>query len=325
MNDNGDYLHEDVGKCDHVSSCGYHFTPSEYYKENPDAKTDWKPTINKEVKQKGTMYIPFHFVRDSHSTASVLMEYLANTKLDLQKLADNFHYYMIGATRAGWTIFWQLDEDGKCRTGKAMRYKTDGHRDKDESNGRGKGFSWMHNLVERMPNAEVNRERDNTEMRQCLFGLHLLKVYPKKPVAIVESEKTALVMSCLDDTMVWMACGGLDNLKELTLLPLIQDNRKIILFPDKDGVLRWINKKETIKYPKLYINYFARDKATEDDPENADIADIMLRRLEAGEDDEYEKIAIQRHLNEVEKKLRLTKPHEGLRLLIEKLDLKIIK
>ena len=25
-----------VGKCDHENSCGYHYTPKEYFKDNPD-------------------------------------------------------------------------------------------------------------------------------------------------------------------------------------------------------------------------------------------------------------------------------------------------
>lgn len=32
-------------------------------------------------------------------------------------------------------------------------------------------------------------------MKQCLFGEHLLLQYPTKPVAIVESEKSALIAS----------------------------------------------------------------------------------------------------------------------------------
>lgn len=326
VNDADEYLHEAVGKCDHVSSCGYHKTPGEYYKENPDQRTDWKPSVEKkDTPQLGTMYLPFHYVKDSHSNASVLMQYLINdTKLNLERLANFYHLYMIGATRAGWTIFWQVDENGKVRTGKAMRYKPDGHRDKDTSNGRGKGFSWMHNLVERLPDAEVNRERDHTEMRQCLFGLHLMKIYEASPVAIVESEKSALIMSCIDESMIWMACGGIMNLSTQMLMPLIHENRKIILFPDRDGVKDWEKVKIEINYKKLYINYFARDKATERDPLNADIADIMLRRLEE-ESDGYDDIAIQMKLNAVERKLRLIEPHEALRLLINKFNLEIIR
>lgn len=27
-----------VGKCDHINSCGYHYTPKEYFQDNPTAK-----------------------------------------------------------------------------------------------------------------------------------------------------------------------------------------------------------------------------------------------------------------------------------------------
>ena len=27
---------DNVGKCDHENSCGYHYTPKEYFKDNPD-------------------------------------------------------------------------------------------------------------------------------------------------------------------------------------------------------------------------------------------------------------------------------------------------
>lgn len=27
-----------VGKCDHINSCGYHYTPKEYFRDNPTVK-----------------------------------------------------------------------------------------------------------------------------------------------------------------------------------------------------------------------------------------------------------------------------------------------
>ena len=32
-----------VGRCDHENSCGYHYTPKDYFHDNPDkAPKDWK-------------------------------------------------------------------------------------------------------------------------------------------------------------------------------------------------------------------------------------------------------------------------------------------
>ncbi len=33
----GDMLDEAVGRCNHVSSCGYHYTPKEYFTNHPEA------------------------------------------------------------------------------------------------------------------------------------------------------------------------------------------------------------------------------------------------------------------------------------------------
>ncbi len=68
---------------------------------------------------------------------------------------------------------------------------------------------------------------------QCLFGQHLLKdADPDQPVAIVESEKSALIMSMVMPSNIWMACGSLNNFNETFLKPL--RGRMIIGFPDVD-------------------------------------------------------------------------------------------
>ena len=75
-------------------------------------------------------------------------------------------------------------------------------------------------------------------MKQCLFGLHLLNDNVKQ-VAIVESEKTALIMSIEFPNYTWMSTGSLNGFKHEYLAPLI--NRKIIAFPDKGGYEKWKN------------------------------------------------------------------------------------
>ena len=53
-----------------------------------------------------------------------------------------------------------------------------------------------------------------------------------KSVAIVEAEKTAVIMSERYPQYLWMASGGLSMLSAEKLLPL--SDRHVVLFPDTD-------------------------------------------------------------------------------------------
>ena len=73
-------------------------------------------------------------------------------------------------------------------------------------------------------------------LKQCLFGLHLLNDNVKQ-VAIVESEKTALIMSIEFPNYTWMSTGSLQGFKYEYLAPL--KGTAIIAFPDKGGYDQW--------------------------------------------------------------------------------------
>lgn len=85
--------------------------------------------------------------------------------------------YRIG-TSNHWpnaTIFWQIDQQQKVHTGKIMLYDYHtGHRVKDPFN----HIVWVHK----------SENTKNFHLKQCLFGLHLLRP-DTKIVAIVEAEK----------------------------------------------------------------------------------------------------------------------------------------
>lgn len=88
--------------------------------------------------------------------------------------------YRIG-TSNHWpnaTIFWQIDQQQKVHTGKIMLYDYHtGHRVKDPFN----HIAWVHK-------SENTKNTKNFHLKQCLFGLHLLRP-DTKIVAIVEAEK----------------------------------------------------------------------------------------------------------------------------------------
>lgn len=177
-------------------------------------------------------------------------------------------------------IYWQIDEKNRIVNAKKMYYKSDGHRDKK-----------MPPLVMYPGNP------------QCLFGLHLLAdAHPDKPVAIVESEKSALIMSMAKPEYLWMACGSLNNFNENFLEPL--RGRLIVGFPDVDikldkqtgvsvscAMWRKTAKELRLKGWRIVINSKLEENVnTSQRMDKIDIADIALEK------------AIKKHVERLKKK-----------------------
>ena len=231
-----------------------------------------------------------------------------------KRVAEVLSAYHIGTARNGMTIFWQIDNEGKVRTGKMMLYKADGHRDKETRY----NFDFIHSALfrdQRHPEYDESKQ----ELEQCLFGLHLLNAYKRKDVEqtvkIVESEKTAVLMAIAygnHTKQVWMACGGLENLTRARLQPLIDQRRNIIVYPDRDGVEKWRVKVEQLHYDRIMVDDVPVTKWwRECDGPKADIADVVIRITNE-----------RRELTDIEEVKREMPEAEGL---IEKMNLTITK
>ena len=213
----------------------------------------------------------------------ILVNWLRSLNFDSierRRLEETIQAYKLGHAVNGMTIYWQIDEHQKVRTGKMMRYKNDGHRDRESKY----GFDWIHSaLIRRGPSKYY--DPDKQECRPCFFGLHLLNAYKVKnvdqAVCIVESEKTAIIMATLwgnNTNQVWMACGGLENLSREKLKPIIEQHRRIILYPDRDGISKWRQKAEQLHYDRLIvIDKPVTEWWKPEDGPKADIADVLLR------------------------------------------------
>ena len=194
-----------------------------------------------------------------------------------RRIDDVLKAYHVGHARQGHTIFWQIDNDGIVHTGKMMLYRPDGHRDREARY----GFDWIHSALfrdKRLP----EYDEDRLEAKPTLFGLHLLDRYgPFATVNIVESEKTALIMAIAYGNhtgQVWMACGGLEMLNRERLKPIIEQHRRIVLYPDRDGIDRWRAKLENLRYDRMHLNAEpVLNWWREEDGPKADVADVVVR------------------------------------------------
>ena len=149
----------------------------------------------KEVKSKSTSiepqkpmaigYVPIHYVEKSKSVQSNFFRFLSTllgnyygskSQEVLNRLLDE---YRLGATRDGSVIFWQIDINGKVRTGKVMQYNPeDGHRIKEQ----GAAINWIHSILKKQKTLP-----EDWSLTQCLFGEHLLNLYPDKVVVFLTS------------------------------------------------------------------------------------------------------------------------------------------
>ena len=200
--------------------------------------------------------------------------------------------YCVGHGKNGHTIFWQMDDHGDLRTGKMMKYREDGHRDKVSA----WNFDWIHSTLSRHWDEDKHEMTDEPpypfphlydpdKQEPCLtfFGMHLLDRYPHATVNIVESEKTAVLMAIAygnHATQVWMACGGLEMLSRERMKPIIDQGRKVVLYPDRDGIAKWKTKAKQIGYDQIHVDTDPVLKWwRERDGDKADIADVVVRIL----------------------------------------------
>lgn len=185
--------------------------------------------------------------------------------------------YAIGQGKDGHTIFWQIDEKARVRTGKMMLYKPDGHRDKETPH----NFDWVHSVLARAGRYNP----DELQYETCLFGQHLLDYCSNATINLVESEKTALICAIAYGQMdkhLWMATGGMSMLNPIKLKPLIERGRHIVLYPDHDGVEKWRECVKSIGYEHLTINESVMKSYWKpEDGEKADIADVIVRLLKS--------------------------------------------
>ena len=140
--------------------------------------------------------------------------------------------YRLGRSRDGGVIFWQIDTLGQIFDGKIMHYRPDGHRDHQR-----KPY-WVSTALKRHYLKDDPQLAAEIPSQHCLFGTHLLNIehstlnIEHSAVAVVEAEKTAVILSEVYPDFLWLAAGGLYELTAVKLFPL--RGRRIIPFPDTD-------------------------------------------------------------------------------------------
>lgn len=280
------YIDEKVGICNRAIKCGYHYTPKQFFENNP-SYNQYPYTINysrlgfeipsvhkfgisnpeqrlKElipIKQIDKKYLLQTISKPSHFITFLFDNF---PKEDVERVIKD---YFIGGAMDNGVVFWQIDSNLRIRTGKIMQYNPQtGRRVKS-------GVSWVHSELKKQ-----NLLPDDWQLTQCLFGEHLLIKYPQKPIMLVESEKTSIIMSLYEPSFNWMATGGLNNLTENKIYPIRK--QQITAFPDLKCFELWQSKAERINKAigsKIELSHILEEIATKEDKElGLDLADYFL-------------------------------------------------
>lgn len=286
-------LHLSVGRCNRDQKCGYHYTPAEYFKDNPDEKPkdDWKPAYVP-VQQKPAPrieYLPVQYIPTLKQIEKNNLFRFFCTMFGEAKSREVFEKYKVGTSKH-WcnsdglsAVFPQIDTNGNLRqikviaynpiTGKRLHkehpaekitstgYVLDVQQDKVWFAGKSLLGNYDANLV------------------QCFFGEHLLKMV--NDVSIVESEKTAMIASLYLPNSVWLATGGKNGCRWTSSdVCKVLAGKSVFLYPDLKCLHEWTEKAEALKSHgiKVHVSRYLEEHASDDDKSNGlDIGDYLLK------------------------------------------------
>lgn len=269
-----EYFPSNFGRCDREVKCGYHNSIHNYFKEE---------NVNYEFTPAPASILNTSRISAGHVKKSLLsaqsnnfIEFL-NSLFDPKTIKAIVNSYKIGTSEhwPGAAIFWQIDNRNTVRSGKILLYDPiTGKRIKKPYN----HINWYH---------KTKKLRD-FNLSQCLFRLHLVERYPRKAVALVESEKTAIIMSVLMPDSIWLASGSLSNIKTSLFNPICE--RKIILYPDaslpnKQGITcfdKWSEKARHLQDQgfSVAVSNLLELKTSQDQKHKGyDLADFFIPKL----------------------------------------------
>lgn len=260
-NETGEYLPLEFGRCDRENNCGYFAYPEGEHSNTYEVKFTLPPPTSYHdlnlLTQSGRNFKQNNFIQ------------FLKTLFSEDEVKAVILKYLIGTSKLwnGATVFWQIDNKQNIRHGKIMLYNPDtGKRTKDAN---GKAY---------INSVRSTLKLKNFNLKQCLFGLHLINETETQTVALVEGEKTAIIMSLFKPEYVWLATGSKQGFKYEMLKSLI--GYKIIAFPDKSEYSDWLDRAIELKEFGFEISV---SKYLEDTfyPAGADLADVFIEGVKS--------------------------------------------
>lgn len=282
----GKPVHPLAGRCNRTEKCGYHRTPSDIFREHPDARPSdgWAPQV--QAKEPPVSYLPSSLIgKDSHREENNLFRFMVRV-FGREGTVKAFDAYRVGTSRH-WrnhgglsTVFPQIDTEGRLRQLKVMAYNPEtGKRMKkddraelwDERKGR---YADDVRQMDRIWFAGKSVMRNyEANFRQTFFGTHLIGGSDK--IGLLESEKSALICSILMPEATWIATGGCNGCRwteTAVFSPLI--GKRVVLYPDSGMCEKWEEKADLLRSAGVDATV---SRICDGLPGNWDVADVLIR------------------------------------------------
>lgn len=261
-----EYLPYEYGICNRMIKCGYKKYPSQKINSNLEEVNH----IHLEIIEYLDKKILYEFENSNLKNPLFIFLKLYFDEIKVQQIFELYQVKTEKYYENYLTVFPQLDQDFNLRTLKKMRYNS-------QTGKRNKSFFQWYN-----PN--------KNNLKQCLFGLHILNepIFLESKIVIVESEKTAILGMLYFENYLFLATGGMMNLTLERLEPL--QGKEIILMPDlspinakKSAFDYWKNKAERIAKEiscSISISKLLEEYSSDSQKENQyDLGDFIIENL----------------------------------------------
>ncbi|MDI9878059.1 DUF6371 domain-containing protein [Flectobacillus longus] len=307
----GDYLPPEFGRCDKEVKCGYHLNPyiEGYSKqvtslEYTNYQIPQKPVrVNQKEQTQTQEVILFDWdsfletlVKNGYTENNFIQNLLQNVPFPFLKedVAEVIKLYRLGTItkgyRRGATTFPFIDSEGGVRAIQVKQFDNLNHT-------LPRGTDFLHSMLHReydlkkieYPNW-LKEYLTQDKKVSCLFGEHLLKMFPQNPIALVEAPKTAIYGTLYFGLphsyhdLVWLAVYNKSSFSFEKLRSL--RGRNVLVFPDLSQhgktFKEWNDKAENIKkqYPDIKFSFsdFLEKRAIEEDKiKGLDLADYLIK------------------------------------------------
>ena len=207
-----EYIGDNFGICDRINKCGFHNPPSGTIPNTLIRKPIARKTPPKRYLNKSEYKSFLCQKSDNNRLANFLFMHLGVK--NAERVID---LYKIGTNLTKGTMFPYFDSYNNLVTYKTIYYQ------------------FMTGKRDHSRNSFYDSNRHKHPIP--LFGIWLINQFPELPIAIVEGEKTAVIMAYYNPNMLWLSTGGA-NMLNVNKIKNIRD-RKIYLYPDVGMFEEW--------------------------------------------------------------------------------------